>query len=108
MICSDFHPINKIINALGYWDCAEQSENPSDKDYFSTDIKEVEVPYARFYDDARRRAFPKCIIRRYTLSEILNAALHSGFRISGFDEHPSWTNAQLPGEFTLLADKVTD
>jgi hypothetical protein len=50
--------------------------------------------------------FPKCYIRKYTISEIINAAISSGFIIKSFEEHPAWTNDKLPGEFTLLAYKT--
>lgn len=97
MICSDFHPINKFIDAL-------ELENKT-TDYFSTDIIECEMAHARFYDDEKRKKFPKCHIRRYTLSEIINSVIKSGFIIKSFEEHPAWTNPKLPGEFTLVADK---
>lgn len=98
MICSDFHPINKLIDVL-------ELGNPS-TDYFSTDIIEGEMTHARFYDDEKRMKFPKCKIRRYTLSEIINSVINNGFILRSFDEHPAWTNKKLPGEFTILADKV--
>lgn len=52
-----------------------------------------------------RAGFPKCRLRRYTLSEIINAVPEAGLLIRRFDEHPAWTDSRLPGEFTLLADK---
>lgn len=107
MICSDFHPLNSIIDVLGLWGRKEPSAELTETDYFSSDIKETEMAHAKFYDEEKRRAFPRCSIRGHTLSEIINAAIKSGFKIIGFDEHPAWTNPKLPGEFTLLADKVS-
>lgn len=98
MICSDFHPIHKLLDVL---ELGNQTI-----DYFSTDIMECEMAHARFYDDEKRKKFPKCNIRRYTLSEIINSVINSGFIIKSFEEHPAWTNKKLPGEFTLLADKA--
>jgi hypothetical protein len=97
MICSDFHPVHKIIDVNGLG-------NPSG-DYFSNDITECEVAHARFYDDEKRKTFPKCKVRRYTLSEIFNAVISNGFIIKGFEEYPGWFNKKLPGEFTILAEK---
>jgi 2-polyprenyl-3-methyl-5-hydroxy-6-metoxy-1,4-benzoquinol methylase len=97
IICSDFHPIHKLVDAM------ELGNHTTD--YFSTEIMECEMAHARFYDDEKRKNFPKCHIRRYTLSEIINSIINSGFVIKSFEEHPSWTNTKLPGEFTLLADK---
>lgn len=95
LICSDFHPFNKINDALGL-------EQPT-MSYFSTDIFESEMAHARFYEKEIRRNFPKCSHRKYTLSEIINAVLHAGFTLRRFDEHPAWFNPELPGEFTLIA-----
>ena len=83
MICSDFHPFTKI--------------------YFSTDIFEGEMAHARFYDEPVRSQIPKCLYRKYTVSEIINAIITAGFCLKRFDEHPSWENADLPGEFTAVA-----
>lgn len=97
MICSDFHPINKVIDVLEFGNKIT--------DYFSTEIIECEMPHAKFYDQEKRSKFPKCYIRRYTLSEIINSVINSGFIIKSFDEHAAWTNKKLPGEFTVLAEK---
>lgn len=97
MICSDFHPFNKIIDMLGFG-------NPV-SDYFSTDLVECEMPHAKFYDDEKRRKFPKCYLRRYTISEIINSIINKGFTIRSFEEYPAWIDKKMPGEFTILADK---
>lgn len=98
MVCSDFHPIHKLMDVMGLGN--------QTIDYFSTKIMECEMAHAKFYDDEKRKKFPKCHIRRYTLSEIINSVINSGFVIKSFEEHPAWTNTKLPGEFTLLADKA--
>ena len=105
MICSDFHPIHRIIDVLELNGPIQEPIDLSKSDYFASEVKEVEMPHAKFYDADKRRNFPKCLVRGYTLSQIINSALGAGFRICGFDEHPAWTNAKLPGEFTLLATK---
>lgn len=98
MICSDFHPIRKCtdINWLGN----------QEVDYFSANIIEGEMPHAKFYDDEIRKQFPKCSLRLYTLGEIINSVINSGFSIKSFEEYPAWTNKKLPGEFTLIAYRV--
>ncbi len=95
LICSDFHPFNKVMDALGL-------EQPS-MSYFSTDVFEGEMAHARFYDEDTRQSFPKCSYRKYTVSEIINAVLAAGFTLRRFDEHPAWFKPELPGEFTLIA-----
>lgn len=95
MICSDFHPFNKITDTLGM-------EWPT-MNYFSTEIFEGEMAHARFYDQEKRARMPKCLYRKYTVSEIINAVIASGFTLQKFDEHPSWSNPNLPREFTIVA-----
>ena len=95
MICSDFHPFTKIMDTL-------KLERPT-MSYFSTEIYEGEMAHARFYDEETRKQIPKCSYRRYTVSEIINSIIHNGFCLKRFDEHPSWENEKLPGEFTAIA-----
>ena len=98
LICSDFHPFTKIMDAL-------QLQQPT-MSYFSTEIFEGEMAHARFYDEETRRRMPKCSYRKYTVSEILNAIIANGFVLQRFDEHPAWENERLPGEFTAVAVKA--
>ena len=97
MICSDFHPVTKIMDTL------KMGMPPTG--YFSTEIVECEMAHARFYDEEIRKQIPKCSLRKYTVSEILNAIIDSGFTLKRFDEHPAWENKDLPGEFTAVAVK---
>jgi hypothetical protein len=43
--------------------------------------------------------------RAYTLSDIINAVIEAGFTFKRFEEHPDWVNKNIPGEFTILAQK---
>ena len=95
MICSDFHPFTKINDSL-------KLETPV-MSYFSTEVYEGEMAHARFYPEEIRKQMPRCSLRKYTVSEILNAIIRSGFCLKQFDEHPAWENEQLPGEFTAIA-----
>lgn len=97
MICSDFHPFTKIADILNL-------EQPA-MSYFSTDIYEGEMAHARFFEEPVRSRMPKCLYRKYTVSEIINAVISSGFSLERFDEHPAWTDHRIPGEFTLVAMK---
>ena len=96
MICSDFHPFNKIADFLNL----EQKT----MSYFSQEIVEGEMAHARFFEMEIREQMPKCSYRRYTVSEIINAVIGSGFTLTRFDEHPAWENPDVPGEFTLVAE----
>ena len=95
MICSDFHPFTKINDSLNL-------QRPT-MSYFSTEIYEGEMAHARFYPEEIRNQMPKCSYRRYTMSEIVNSIIRSGFSLKQLDEHPAWENESLPGEFTAIA-----
>lgn len=97
MICSDFHPFTKISDVMDF-------QQPT-MSYFATDVFEGEMAHARFYDEEIRKNFPKCSLRKYTISEIINATIGAGFLLNRFDEHPAWNNFDFPGEFTLVATK---
>lgn len=95
MICSDFHPLTKVTDVLNFGMPA--------RGYFDAGVFEGEMPHAKFYDTEIREKIPKCKYRKFTLSEIINAVISSGFTLRRFDEHPAWTNRELPGEFTVVA-----
>ena len=97
MICSDFHPFTKISDILNF-------EQPAIS-YFSTDVFEGEMAHAHFYEEEIRSRMPKCLYRKYTISEIINSVINCGFTLEKFDEHPAWTNDKVPGEFTVVAVK---
>ena len=97
MICSDFHPFTKIADILNF-------QQPS-MSYFSTDVFEGEMAHARFFEEEIRNKMPKCLYRKYTMSEIINSVINCGFTLKKFDEHPAWTNDKIPGEFTIVAAK---
>lgn len=97
MICSDFHPFTKVMDTLNF-------ELPI-KGYFSTEVYEGEMAHARFFPEEIRSKMPKCSYRKYTISEIINSVIGAGFTLKQFDEHPAWTDPNLPGEFTVIAVK---
>lgn len=97
MICSDFHPFTKISDLLDF-------EQPT-MSYFSTEVFEAEMAHARFFEEEIRSQIPKCRLRKYTMSEIVNAVIQNGFVLDKLDEHPAWTNPGIPGEFTIVAHK---
>lgn len=97
IICSDFHPFQKIADVLGL-------ELPT-MSYFSTEVFKGEMAHARFYPEEIRRQMPLCSYEKYTISEIINGVINNGFTLKSFDEHPAWDNEEVPGEFTLVAFK---
>jgi SAM-dependent methyltransferase len=107
LILSDLHPIRKIAGA-GYYkaEATEQSllENVS-WNYFDTTIHSGDVAYKQFFGEDEKAGFPDVIIKSYTLSDIINAVIDSGFVVEKFEEHPDWINANIPGEFKIYARK---
>lgn len=97
LICSDFHPFTKISDIL-------KLGQPT-PGYFYSEVFEGEMAHARFYDEKIRKQIPKCQYRKYTISEIINGVISAGFTLERFDEHPSWEDEKLPGEFTAIARK---
>lgn len=97
IVLNDFHPFRKVmpINFFKY----------SVEDYFDTEIHSGDVAYEDYLDKTENEEFPKCALRFYTISEIINSMINSGFTIKEFNEDPSWTNKKLPGEFTIYAIK---
>lgn len=100
-ILSDYHPLQKAISA----DEPVRNIELTEGDYFDTRIHNGHLPYAKFFATEEQESFPKCSLRFYTLSEIINSALGAGFVIKGFWEHPKHNNPKIPGEFTLILDK---
>lgn len=96
MICSDFHPFNKMS------DCLKLEQQTMS--YFSQEIVEGEMAHARFYGKEIREQMPKCSYRRYTVSEIINGVIGCGLTLTRFDEYPAWENPDVPGEFVLIAE----
>ena len=74
--------------------------------YFSSEVFEGEMAHARFHEEEIRNKMPKCLYRKYTISEIINSVINCGFLLKKFDEHPAWDNDRVPGEFTLVAEKA--
>lgn len=102
LILSDFHPFRKI-NPSG--SAMMSVFQLTGGDYFDSQIHNGDVAYQSFFDTDEQTTFPKCSLRYYTLSEIINAIICSGFVMSEFIEHPNFDDKKLPGEFTIIANK---
>lgn len=92
IICSDFHPYTKISDFLHF--------GQPTLGYFYNKVFDGPMPHSRNNADA-----PKCKYRKYTISQIINAVIGCGFILRRFDEHPAWTDPDMPGEFTIIANK---
>lgn len=94
MILSDFHPLIKCL-----------SSDSDEVKYFDKELRSGDVAYKGFFNEDEHQDFPNVTIRSYTLSEIINAVISSGFKLDKFDEHRGWNNENLPFEFTILASR---
>ena len=93
LVLCEFHPL--LRKALG----VESGTPRLAGDYFRDAPEEADTPYGAFLDGA----VPDCLIRRWTLGEIVTAFARGGFAIERLDEHPSPEAPRLPGTFTLVA-----
>lgn len=101
LILSDFHPFRKI----NHYNQTLAVVSQTDGDYFDTNLHSGNVAYQSFFEESEQDDFPKCQLRFYNLSEIINSVIKSGFVIKEFNEHPNWNDKKLPGEFTIIAEK---
>lgn len=101
LVLSDFHPYRKMI-PIGQ---GGASSLHTSGNYFDCEIHNGEVAYARQFATDEVKDFPTCQLRYYTLAEIINAIISSGFVLKEFIEHPSWNDSKIPGEFTIYAEK---
>ena len=101
LILSDFHPYRKI-NRTG---SAMMSVPQTDGDYFDSRLHYGNVAYQSFFPQDEHESFPKCLYRYYTLSEIIDSVISSGFTLTQYLEHPNYEDNKLPGLFTIIAKK---
>jgi hypothetical protein len=73
-------------------------------DCFDTRFHNANVAFKSFFSQEEQKSFPDCNYRFYTLSEIINAVINTGFTLKEFLEDLNWDN-KLPGEFTIFAIK---
>lgn len=99
MVLSDFHPLRRCIVSNSI------IQNQIQQSYFDEELHNGDVAYKHDFDEHEQQDFPDVSIRLYTLSEIINSVITSGFKLTKFDEHRGWKNENIPWEFTLLANK---
>lgn len=102
LILSDFHPFRKINKSGSAMMSVFQQTGGN---YFDSRIHNGNVAYQNFFEKDTQSKFPKCALRYYTISEIINAVIHAGFAIKELIEHPNFEDKKLPGEFTIVAGK---
>lgn len=105
LILNDFHPFRKVFKNRSVFDLNEE-ELVADGDYFENKLEYGEVAYEKFFDEEEREVFPKCLLRYWTMGEIITAFATAGFIIKKLEEGPRFDKYKnLPGEYTLIATK---
>jgi 2-polyprenyl-3-methyl-5-hydroxy-6-metoxy-1,4-benzoquinol methylase len=96
MILCDMHPYRKL-DVLGL----------TEGDYFDTRLHYNGAPLRGFAPEEEQDAFPKILVRLYTISEIINSVINAGFTLKEFTEHnyKEYKDGKIPPEFTIIADK---
>lgn len=99
MVLSDFHPLRRCIVSNS------KIQYQIQQSYFDEELHNGDLAYKHYFDEHEQQDFPDVSIRLYTLSEIINSVITSGFNLMNFDEHRGWENENIPWEFTILANK---
>jgi 2-polyprenyl-3-methyl-5-hydroxy-6-metoxy-1,4-benzoquinol methylase len=96
LILNDFHPYRKILD----------QQIGTDGNYFDSNFHEGSVAYESKFNEADRSSFPKCLLRFYRLGEIITSVGRNGFWIKEMRELPKTGMEKIPGEFTIVAEKL--
>ena len=103
LILNDFHPIRKIFKQRDIFIDNDDSIKVTG-DYFESDIHEEVMAHQKYYDGPKE--IPKCLLRYWTLGEIVTSFASAGFIIEQLAEAPRFDqHKNIPGEFTLVARK---
>ena len=107
-ILRDYHPfVSKVMSF-------ENGEITIDGDYFHEGYVEVDVAYAQLLTIEEQQGLEKNIIRRWTLSEVLNTLIDAGLNIRKVNEDkgirwafpeeaPYGIENRFPGTFTIIS-----
>lgn len=95
MILSDYHPLKRCISS-------DLKYIPS---YFDKELHNEDISYKQFFEEQEQQYFPDVSLRFYTVGEIINSVISTGFNLHRFDEHRGWDGENIPWEFTILASK---
>jgi SAM-dependent methyltransferase len=106
LVLNDFHPIRKILKVKDIFKICEDSLE-LDGDYFDNELRVGEVAYEKYFPENEQDKFPKCLLRYWTMGEIITSFASAGFVIEKLVEGPRFdSHKNIPGEFTLVASKL--
>ncbi|MDD4297870.1 MAG: class I SAM-dependent methyltransferase [Ruminiclostridium sp.] len=99
LVLNDSHPVRKILKLNE--DVLELSG-----DYFDDNLQCGNVAYKDHFPTEEQKDFPDCLLRFWTMGEIISNIASVGFVIERLVEEPRWDSFKhIPGNFTLIAKK---
>ena len=105
LVLNDFHPIRKIFKERDIFDVKDDALELTG-DYFDNALQVGEVAYQKYFSDTEQSEFPKCLLKYWTMGEIISSFAAAGFVIDKLVEGPRFDiHKNIPGEFTLVATK---
>jgi 2-polyprenyl-3-methyl-5-hydroxy-6-metoxy-1,4-benzoquinol methylase len=96
LILNDFHPYRKMLFP----------EIGTNGNYFDNGLHDGPIAYEDQFNESERSDFPKCLLRYYTIGEVVTAIGSSGLWIKEMREIPKDGMESVPGEFTIAAQKL--
>lgn len=108
LVLNDFHPIRKIFKVRDIFDVRDDALELTGN-YFENTLQIGEVAHEKYFPKDEQNEFPKCLLRYWTLGEIISSFASAGFIIDKLVEGPRFdSHKNIPGEFTLVASKLKD
>jgi ubiquinone/menaquinone biosynthesis C-methylase UbiE len=105
LVLNDFHPIRKIFKVQDIFEVRDDSLELTG-DYFENELVSGGVAYQKYFPESEQNEFPKCLLRSWTMGEIITSFASAGFIIEKLVEGPRFdSHKNIPGEFTLVASK---
>lgn len=99
LVLDDFHPVRKMIKA-------SEDKLELQGSYFDDNFKYGDVAYKSYFPEGEQAEFPDCLMRYWTMGEIVSAFAKAGFVIEQLVETPRDDNHKhIPGSFTIVANK---
>ena len=92
LILDDFHPYRKLA-----------PDFPTAGDYFDTGFHYEPVAYARLLEGADPSTLPQCLLRYWTIGEIVTAIASAGFHIEEMTERARQEDPRVPSDFIVMA-----
>jgi ubiquinone/menaquinone biosynthesis C-methylase UbiE len=106
LVLNDFHPIRKIFDVRDVYALGDEALHLTG-DYFEDALQSAGVAHEKYFSEHEQAQFPKCLLRYWTMGEIITSFASVGFVIDKLVEIPRLdSHKNIPGEFILTASKL--